>query len=122
MKEQIVEYMKDRRQKMDEICTRFWNKPILFTEYGTRSVHGCIQQPYNITFRARYDGEEQANFMAASFEVFKEVPYWMGLCWWKWDETQYSPQYHEDPEGRDGVFTIQGKPAEKVFRETNLNE
>ena len=118
-KEEMFEYLLDRRKKMDEICTRFWNKPILFTEYGVRSVHGCIQEPYNITFRAKYDGEEQANFMAASFEVFKEVPYWMGLCWWKWDETQNRPHYHLDPAG-DGGFTIQGKPAEKVFRETKL--
>ena len=118
-KEQMKEYLSDRKEKMHEICTRFWNKPILFTEYGVRSIHGCIQGPHNITFRAQYDGEEQANFMAASFEVFKEVPYWMGLCWWKWDETQYRPHYHEDPNG-DGGFTIQGKPAEKVFKETQL--
>lgn len=115
----MYNFLLDRRQKMEEICTRFDNKPILFTEYGVRSVHGCIQLPYNITFRGKYDGQEQADFMAASFDVFKEVPYWMGLCWWKWDETQHRPHYYEDAAG-DGGFTIQGKPAEKVFRETKL--
>ncbi len=118
-KEEMFEFLLEKRQKIRDICSRFYNKPILFTEYGVRSVHGCIQEPYNITFRARYDGEEQANFMAASFDVFKEVPFWMGLCWWKWDETQYRPHYHEDPAG-DGGFTISGKPAEKVFKNTEL--
>ena len=54
--------------------------------------------------------------MKASFEVFDKVPYWMGLLWWKWDETQNRPHYH-DEEGKDKGFTIQGKPAEKIFRE-----
>lgn len=118
-REDLFHFLLKKREKIREICSRFYNLPILFTEYGTRSVHGCIQAPCNISFRARYDGEEQANFMAASFDVFREVPYWMGLCWWKWDETQNRPQYREDPAG-DGGFTIQGKPAEKVFRETKL--
>lgn len=118
-KEEMFTFLLDRRQKMEEICARFNHRPILFTEYGVRSTHGCIQQPYNITYSSRYDGEEQANFMAASAEVFKEVPYWMGFCWWKWDETQYRPHYHNDPAG-EGGFTIQGKPAEKVFREMKL--
>ena len=118
-KEEMFNFLLSRRERMQEICKRFWNKPILFTEYGVRSMHGCIQIPYDYTFRTKYDGEEQANYMAATFDVFKEVPFWMGLCWWKWDETQNRPHYHLDPAG-DGGFTIQGKPAETVFRETKL--
>lgn len=117
--EEMFSYLLDRREKIASICARFGHKPILFTEYGVRSTHGCIQVPCDITFRSRYDGEEQANYMAASFRVFREVPYWMGFCWWKWDETQNRPHYHDDPAG-DGGFTVQGKPAEKVFREIRL--
>lgn len=120
-KEQMFDYLLSRRQKMQEICQRFDNKPILFTEYGVRSTHGCIQEPYNIIYRTGYDGQEQADFMQASIEVFKAVPYWMGFCWWKWDETQNRPHYNLDPKG-EGGFTIQGKPAEKVFIDANLNE
>ena len=53
--------------------------------------------------------------MEASFQTFTQVPGWMGLFWWKWDETQNRPQYHGDPNGDRG-FTIQGKPAEAVMR------
>lgn len=114
--DEIREFLSLREQKINEICARFDNKPILFTEYGVRSAHGCIQRPYNFEWRTRYDGEEQANFMKASFEVFDKVPYWMGLLWWKWDETQNRPHYHDEA-GKDKGFTIQGKPAEKIFRE-----
>jgi hypothetical protein len=71
--------------------------------------------PYNYLWDTRYSGEEQANYMQASFETFTDVPGWMGLLWWKWDETQIRPQYHGDPNGERG-FTIQGKPAEEIMR------
>lgn len=115
----MYEFLLSRRERLDSVCRRFGNKPILFTEYGVRSNHGCIMHPCDITFPASYDGDEQAAFMAASAEVFKAVPQWMGFCWWKWDETQYRPHYHTDPRGDCG-YTIQGKPAEKVFRELKL--
>lgn len=70
----------------------------------------------NFEWRTRYDGEEQADFMKASFEVFDKVPYRMGLLWRKWDETQNRPHYHDEA-GKDKGFAIQGKPAEKIFRE-----
>ena len=52
--------------------------------------------------------------MEAIFRTFTELDGWMGLLWWKWDETQDRPHYR-DPHGDRG-FTIQGKPAEKVMR------
>lgn len=113
--EDMFRYLLDRREKITSICERFQNKPILFTEYGVRSSHGSIQVPYNFMWKAPWDGEEQANFMRASWDVFKALPQWMGWCWWKWDETQNRPHYFDEP-GRDKGFTIQGKPAEAVWR------
>ena len=52
--------------------------------------------------------------LSTSMNTFWELPCWMGLFWWKWDETQYRPHYHDEP-GVDKGFTIQGKPAEKVL-------
>lgn len=112
---EMVEYLKPAKERLVKLCERFWNKPIMFTEIGTRSCHGSIILPYNFLWEARYDGEEQANYLDAVFETFSDVPYWMGLLWWKWDETQNRPHYHNDPAGDKG-FTIQGKPAEAVMR------
>ncbi len=121
--EEMMKYLNPRKQRIASIIERFDNKPIVFTEYGVRSCHGCIMQPFNFLWDSPYDGEEQANYLEASFRTFMDVPGWMGLLWWKWDETQHRPQYHGDPNGDRG-FTIQGKPAEKVMRDwfTKINK
>ncbi|MBQ9543571.1 MAG: hypothetical protein IJV00_00425 [Clostridia bacterium] len=120
MKPKTVEEMrsyleKTQKEKIGAISRRFGSKPIAFTEYGTRSSHGNILRPYTTRFDSYYDGKEQADYMEASFETFDGIPQWMGMFWWKWDETQYRPHYHTDPNGDKG-FTIQGKPAEEVMR------
>ena len=111
----MADYLSSRKEKIASISKSFDNMPIAFTEYGTRSAHGCVMQPFNFLWDTYYDGEEQANYMEASFRTFWEVPQWMGFFWWKWDETQYRPHYHTEP-GVDKGFTIQGKPAEEVMR------
>ncbi len=111
----MVKYLEPRKKRIQSICERFDNMPIAFTEYGVRSAHGCIMQPYNFLWDTYYDGEEQANYMEASFRTFWEVPEWMGFFWWKWDETQDRPHYKGDTNGDKG-FTIQGKPAEQVLK------
>ena len=113
--EDMMKYLESRKARIASIIQRFDNMPIAFTEFGVRSAHGCIMQPYNFLWDTPYDGEQQARFMEASFQTFTQVPGWMGLFWWKWDETQNRPQYHGDPNGDRG-FTIQGKPAEAVMR------
>ena len=113
--EEMAEYLAPRKKRISLISERFDNMPVAFTEFGTRSAHGCIMQPWNFLWETYYDGEEQANFMEAAFRTFWELPEWMGFLWWKWDETQNRPQYHLDPAGDMG-FTIQGKPAEEVMR------
>ncbi len=112
--EEMVAYLEPRKKRIASISERFDNMPIAFTEFGVRSAHGCIMQPYNFLWETYYDGEEQANYMEAGFRTFWELPEWMGFLWWKWDETQHRPQYHLDPAGDMG-FTIQGKPAEAVM-------
>lgn len=113
--EQMCEYMAHHNAHVDEVCRYFGNMPVAFTEFGTRSSHGNIMRPATTRYRSYYDGKEQADYMEASFRTFGQLPQWMGMFWWKWDETQYRPHYHDDPNGDKG-FTIQGKPAEEVMR------
>lgn len=114
-KEDMMKYLHPRKARITSISERFDNMPIAFTEYGVRSAHGCIMQPYNFLWDTPYDGEEQANYMDASYETFSELDCFMGLFWWKWDETQHRPHYHDDPAGDRG-FTVQGKPAEAIMK------
>jgi hypothetical protein len=52
--------------------------------------------------------------MEATSKAFGAEPWWRGLFWWKWDEQNERPQFHDDPAGDKG-FTIDGKPAAKVM-------
>ncbi len=113
--EEMVEHLSKRKPRIESISERFGNKPIAFTEYGVRSAHGCVMRPYDFLWDTRYDGQQQADYMEASFRTFWDLPQWMGFFWWKWDETQDRPQYAGDPNGDRG-FTIQGKPGEDVMR------
>lgn len=115
-REEMEEYLSSRKAKIAEISKAYFNKPIVFTEIGVRSSHGSVMLPYNFLWEAPYDGEEQANYMEAVLNTFWELPCWMGLFWWKWDETQNRPHYYNQP-GVDKGFTIQGKPAAKVYEQ-----
>ena len=113
--DEMTSYLSSRREKIMEISRTYGNKPIVFTEIGVRSAHGCIARPHDHKTESWYDPEEQANYMEAVFRTFTDIHCWMGFYWWKWDETQFRPHYHTDPRGDMG-FTIQGKPAEQVMR------
>jgi hypothetical protein len=62
-----------------------------------------------------YSETEQSNYMEAVYLTFKDQPWWNGMFWWKWEEHQYRPQYHDDPAGEKG-FTIEGKPSEQRMK------
>lgn len=113
--EDMEKFLHSRRNTVINLSERFENMPVVFTEYGIRSAHGCSLLAYNSTWDTPYDGEEQANYMEASFRTFWDLPQWMGLFWWKWNETQIRPHYNGDPAGERG-FTVQGKPAEEVMK------
>lgn len=118
-REEMENFLSSRKPKIAEISKSYFNKPIVFTEIGVRSSHGSIMLPYNFMWEAPYDGQEQADYMEAVLNTFWELPCWMGLFWWKWDETQIRPHYHNEP-GVNKGFTIQGKPAEQVFKRWNM--
>ncbi len=113
--ESMKKFLKPELEFVGNIMKRFDDKPILFTEIGARSSRGNTVRPADYRWPSIYDGEEQANYMEAVFQTFTQLENWLGFLWWKWDETQDRPHYLEDPAGEQG-FTIQGKPAEKVFR------
>lgn len=117
----MVKYLSPLRTKITTICERFGNKPLVFSEIGTRSAHGSIMNPGDFLSGSHYDGAEQADYMEAVFRTFALLPQCMGLYWWKWDETQNRPHYHTDSQGDMG-FTIAGKPAEAVFKKWALKK
>ena len=95
-----------------------YGKPILFGECGCTSRVGGAINPAGWSTDPVYDGMEQANYLEAVIETFKDEDWWRGLCWWKWEEHLERPFLAKDPAGDSG-FTPKGKPAIEIFRKYN---
>lgn len=89
------------------------NKPVLFTEFGYRSIDYTGKKPW---VADRNEGnvnlEAQANATRAIFEEFWKEDWFAGGFIWKWF-------IHYDRSGgtNDNRFTPQNKPAEEVIKE-----
>lgn len=93
-----------------------YGKPLCFGECGCTSSHGGAMNPSGWSAEGGYAPGEQANYLEAVLRTFWKEPWWHGLFWWKWDEQNYRPAFHNDPAGDKG-FTVYGKPAAGVMRE-----
>ena len=88
------------------------NKPVLFTEFGYRSMDFTAKKPWLVD-RNEMDVnlKAQADATQALFEEFWTEDWFAGGFVWKWFI------HHEDVGGaKDNRFTPQNKPAERVIR------
>jgi hypothetical protein len=113
-KEEMLQFLQKSMAHHRKIA-ELYGKPYYFGESGCCSTAGATRKPYGWDNPGGYDGTEQARFMEAVLETFWNEPWWMGMYWWKWDEQNYRPQFHDDPRGNKG-FTIDGKPAAQVMK------
>ncbi len=99
---------------LEDLSRRF-NKPIIFTEIGYRSIDGTNKQPANSTKVATIDLQEQADCYQAALEVLWGKPWLAGMFWWQWraeaglggpNDTNAYPN---------------GKPAEEVLKKFYLS-
>ena len=106
--------LEQRRDYLRKIAALTGMK-ILFGEIGCTSTAGAAKCPWGWQGAGGYDGKEQADFMEAAFSLYENEPWCLGFMWWKWDEQNNRPQFHDDPAGDKG-FTVRGKPAQDVMR------
>lgn len=87
-----------------------WNKPVVLTEIGYRSISGTASHPWDWQIQGTIDLEEQATAYQAVKETFEGLSWFAGLFWWSWGTDPY--------EGGpcDVNFTPHDKPAEAVVR------
>ena len=84
-----------------------WNKPVIFTELGYRSVRYTARSHWDYSSAGDYDGDLQARAYETVFRVFGNRPWLAGVFWWDWSVT--------DNGGLgDTNYTIINKPAEAV--------
>ncbi len=88
------------------------HKPVLFTEYGYRSVEYCTRTPWESGRGGRLNMEAQVNAYQALYETFWQEPWFAGGFLWKW----HSP--HTEAGGlTNDRFTPQNKPAEAIVKQ-----
>ncbi|MEO0454350.1 MAG: hypothetical protein AAFY98_09480 [Verrucomicrobiota bacterium] len=95
------------QKELQSLSDRF-NKPIVFTEYGFRSVRDTTSQPWEGANGRPTDQQAQYAALEKFYQTFWDQPYIIGGFLWKW---------HLKP-GRnmEKGYTVQGKPAQALVR------
>ncbi len=87
-------------------------QPVLFTEYGYRSVHYTAKMPWDTqNFEGNVDLKAQSNALSALYLEFWHEPWFAGGFLWKWFHNHSSVGGN-----RDNRFTTQNKPAAEVVK------
>jgi hypothetical protein len=87
-----------------------WQKPVILTEIGYRSIDGTALHPWDWQIEGSVDLQEQADCYRAAFESVYDQPWFGGMYWWSW-----SPDPLEGGPNDDG-YSPHDKPAEDVLR------
>lgn len=96
-----------------EILSKEKDRPIIFTEYGYRSMDFTAKKPWLVDRNdEKVNLEGQVNAKRAIFEEFWKEDWFAGGYVWKWF-------VHHDRAGgsTDNRFTPQNKPAQEVIKE-----
>jgi hypothetical protein len=87
-----------------------WQKLIILTEIGYRSLDGAASHPWDWQISGKVDLQEQADCYLAVFESLYNEPWLSGIFWWSWGPDPFEG----GPE--DSGYTPHDKPAEDVLR------
>jgi hypothetical protein len=94
--------------KVDKVKTRY-NKPLLITEIGFRSVEAPWMSPHEEAGNKNFNEDDQAKAYSAVFQVLANTTVVDGIFWWKW------PTNLEHRSEQDRRFVPYGKKSEKVI-------
>lgn len=87
-----------------------YGRPVIFTEIGYRSHHGCGCHPWDSWAVSPVDLEEQAFSYEAAFRQLYGEPWLAGIFWWTWYADRFKSGSYDDS------FSPYDKPAEDVLR------
>ena len=89
-----------------------YKKPILFTEFGYRSVDYAAKKPWVYSREmTEVNHDAQVNAIKALFQTFWDEPWFSGGFAWKWFHK------HDTAGGlENNQFTPQNKPVEAIYR------
>lgn len=99
-----------------EAFHRRHGKPVLFTEYGYRSLDGCAKEPWESSRDAPANPEAQRRSYEALYRQFWAKPWVAGGFLWKWYDRDQLAETDSRWFRRATDYTPQGKPAEATIR------
>ena len=88
-----------------------FNKPVLFTEYGYRSIDKCGKEPWSTSNIGNVNLAAQNNAYQAQFELFWNKPWSKGGFLWKWKANHTAVGGSSNKQ-----FTPQNKPVEETIK------
>lgn len=109
--EECLKGWNDHKSTIKDISQKY-KRPIIFTEFGYRSVDFAGREPWKSDREMNVVNlEAQENTTKALFDTFWHEPWFAGGFVWKWFHR------HEEVGGNENhQFTPQNKPAEDVIR------
>ena len=100
--------------KQITLLYKIYGKPILFTEFGYRSIDNCAWNQWeieNVSTSKRVNLKAQENAYQAFFDIFWERDWFAGAFLWQW----YA--HHERAGGlKNSDYTPQNKPAAQLIK------
>ena len=109
--EVLVQAWQPHLKALQDIATKH-QKPILFTEWGYRSIRKTSHEPWRSDTDAPVDYKAQADAYRAFFQHVWPQSWLAGVFLWKW-YPQIPQHYHKIEKD----YTPQDKPAQEVVRE-----
>lgn len=86
-------------------------RPVLFTEFGYRSVDYCAREPWDAYSASGTNMKAQSSAYESLFKECWSQPWMAGGFCWKWFDANTEPDVSHETD-----YTPQGKPAEAVLR------
>ncbi|WP_245949210.1 glycoside hydrolase family 113 [Lutibacter citreus] len=94
-----------------------YNKPILFTEFGYRSIDYTTHKPWDSShIEGMFNSEAQAIALVAIYNEFWVETWFAGGFLWKWH-----PNHSNSGGNENNRFTLQNKPAEELLKQLYAN-
>ncbi len=111
---QMIKEWQPTAKKLKTLST-LYSRPILFTEFGYRSIDNCAWQQWeleSIPYTQQINMEGQKNAYEAFFRTFWSQDWFAGMFLWQW--------YTNDAKAggpKNSDYTPQNKPAESRIKE-----
>lgn len=106
--EELTAGANEALDRIEKVANRY-NKPVLFTEVGFRSIERPWEHPHDEPRGQDFNEDSQARCYAALLKAVEQRPWIKGLYWWKW------PTFMPYTQERRTSFTPCGKAAERVL-------